>query len=274
MTWPKKPIYWMESRTLLISIPFTWHLQKVRNSLRQRGLFWDHAKVGGPAVELMPGYFDGIDYVSEGHDCPGVLERINRRATRTTVGCNRRCTFCAIGKGMIEKGGLRELADWPNRPVLMDANLLAATDRHIERVFSKLIDLGEADFNQGLDARLLRAEHAEMIQRIRNPMIRLALDHNALRDEWSTAFERLRIAGIAKEKIRSYCLIGYDDTPKQARDRCDWVEGHGVKALPMWFHSLDALQANLVSAEQRALGWTDEARRNIMQWYYQHKRAA
>jgi hypothetical protein len=38
----------------------------------------------------------------------------------------------------------------------------------------------------------------------------------------------------------------------------------------MWFHELDALKVNVVSDQQRRLGWNDFERRKIMGWYYQH----
>lgn len=273
MDWPKAPTTWLEGRTLRVSIPFTWNLSSVKSGLRQTSFFWDVAEVGGPAVELMPGYFADLPHVTEGHVCPGVLQRVNPDATRTTVGCTRRCQFCGIGTGKIEGGGLKELADWPNRPVLCDNNLLAASDAHVERVLARLIGLGEADFNQGLDARLLRPEHAEMIARIKRPVVRLALDRLAVCDEWDHAFEVLRAAGIAKRKIRSYCLVGFDSGPEEAWQRTKWVHAHGVDPLPMWFHGLDAMQQNTVTPAQEALGWNDFERRRIMQFWYQHKQA-
>lgn len=238
MDWPKGPTTWIEGRTLRVSVPFTWNLPHVRAGLRQRSFFWDRAEVGGPAVDLLPGFFAGLDHVAVGHDCPGVLQRVNPDATRTTTGCTRRCDFCGIGTGKIEPGGLRELDDWPNRPVLCDNNLLAASDAHVERVLARLIGLGVADFNQGLDARLLRREHAEMISRIKAPMVRLALDRDGIREEWEAAFGLLRSSGLALNKIRSYCLVGHRDDPDEAWARLEWVKSHGVDPLPMWFTGL------------------------------------
>jgi hypothetical protein len=224
-------------------------------------------------VDLLPSYFSGLDHVTVGGDCPGVLQRVNPDATRTTTGCPRRCDFCGIGAGKIEAGGFRELADWPNRPVLCDNNLLAASDAHVERVLARLIGLGSADFNQGLDARLLKQEHAEMIARIKAPMVRLALDRDGIREEWEAAFGLLRSAGLALHKIRSYCLVGHRDNPGEAWARLEWVKGHGVDPLPMWFHRLDAMEANAVTPEQEANGWSDYERRRLMQWWYQRKEA-
>lgn len=93
------------------------------------------------------------------------------------------------------------------------------------------------------------------------------------REDWEQAFDRLRSAGVTKKSIRSYALIAFDSDPAEAWERCKWIEAHGIKPLPMWFHRLDALAHNVVTPEQTALGWTDYERRRIMQWFYQHKEA-
>lgn len=254
----------------MVSIPFTYDLPVVLAHLKQYSLYWDSAIVGGPAVELMPGFFHSLDYVQEGHDCPGVLQRVNPLATRTTHGCVRKCGFCAIGTGRIEKG-YRELADWPDLPVVCDNNLLAASRAHFDKVIDRLKVHGWADFNQGVDSRLLTDYHAARMAEIKKPTIRLALDHMDYRDKWQEAFGRLRSAGIAKKNISSYCLIGYKSDPRESWQRCHWVESHGIKAYPMWFHRLDQLQKNIVTYEQSRLGWTDEDRRHIMGFYYKHR---
>ena len=269
--WPKGPTTWIEGRTLFASIPFTWNLPEVRRELVAGSLLWDCAVVGGPAVALMPSFFDGLENVAVGGDMPGVLHRVNPMATRTTTGCIRRCRFCAIGVGAVERGGLRELPDWPDLPILCDNNLLAASDAHFNRVIDRLVRWGWADFNQGLDARLMTARHAERIAEIRRPMVRLALDHDGDREAWEHAFSLLRSAGIAKSKIRSYCLIAFTDSPRDAWRRCLWVEDHGVKALPMWFHRLDQLEHNAILPEQAAMGWDRDEQRRIMGYFYQHR---
>lgn len=103
--WPKAPTSWVEDRRLFMSIPFTWNLLGVREFLRHPNMFWDMATVGGPAVELMPEVLAGMDWVTIGHGMPGVLQRVNPQATRTTEGCNRTCGFCGVGTGKIEGGG-------------------------------------------------------------------------------------------------------------------------------------------------------------------------
>jgi hypothetical protein len=90
---------------------------------------------------------------------------------------------------------------------------------------------------------------------------------------WEIAFEHLRSAGIPKSRIRSYALIGDNDSPLEAWYRCLWIEQHKVKPSPMWFHPKNALEKNVVSSTQESLGWDDYERRRIMQWFYWHKEA-
>jgi len=268
--WPKTFIKWIENSTLHISIVFTWDLPVVRSFLKQRSFFWDKAVVGGTAIELIPDFFSDMPWVSIGNKINGILQRINPKATRTTTGCVNYCPWCAVPR--IE-GKLTELIDWPDLPVLIDNNLLAASIEHFDRVIDRLIVHGWADFNQGLDARLLNDYHAIRIAEINQPMVRLALDSMSIADQWDCAYDRLRSAGIAKKNICSYALIGFDSGPDEAWKRCLWIEGYGIKAFPSWFHRLDSMDKNIVTERQAKLGWNDYERRKIMQWFYQHKRA-
>lgn len=271
--WPKNPFYWTEGRVLKASIPFTWNLPEVKALVRRGSLAHDHFIFGGPATDLMPKFFDGLKNVEIGHEQPGILQRINPSATRTTLGCVRKCGFCGIGKGLIEPGPMIELKDWPNLPILIDNNLLAVSWHHFDKVIARLRDHGWADFNQGIDARLLTERHAHSIASIGKPIVRLALDNVSVQPLWEKAFGFLREAKIALDRIRSYVLIGFDSSPEDAWARCKWVEKHGVKPIPMWFHSLDALELNAVSEKQAKLGWDDYERRRIMQWFFFHKKA-
>lgn len=265
--WPKGPVSWVDDEKLLITIPFTWNLSKVKSDICQRSIFWDKVIVGGPAVKLIPGYFRDIDYVSEGGRLEGVLQRVNSLATRTTLGCSRKCSFCGV-KSIETK--YEELKDWPNLPVVCDNNLLSASEQHLEKVLGRLIDLGEADFNQGLDCRLMTQDVSNLIGEIKRPIVRISCDSEKVKGKWVRSFEMLRRSGIAKRNIRTYCLVGFDTDPSEAWSRCRFVEGHGVDAYPMWFHELDSMVLNKVTDKQKGLGWSDFERRRIMRWFYQH----
>lgn len=256
-----------------MSIPFTWNLPSVRSALQQKSFFWDRAIVGGPAVKLITNFFEDMQHVIVGNSLPGVLQRINPLATRTTVGCVRRCAFCGVVNFEPE---FKELADWPDLPEICDNNILAASTNHFDKVVNRLLKHSDVDFNQGLDARLLTNYHANRISEIKGLKkrgIRLALDNMKYYDTWLKAFDKLRSAGIAKRNISSYAIVGFDSDPDEAWARCEFIESHGVRALPMWYHRLDQLKANIVTKGQELLGWNDFKRREIMHWFWKHKKA-
>ena len=237
--------------------------------------FFQHeVVVGGPGIDLMPGYFDDIERVRHESYFPGVLQIVNPIATKTTSGCVRNCSFCAVPR---LEGKIKELSFWPNLPIICDNNLLGSSVKHFDVVVGGLIKLGWADFNQGIDARLLTEYHAARIAEIKKPVIRLALDSMAYKDSWLEAYEKLRGAGIAKQWIKSLILIANEDdetnSVDEAWERCTFIDKMNIDASPMWFHRLDALAKNVITEGQKRLGWTDYERRRIMQWFYKHKRA-
>jgi hypothetical protein len=268
--WPKSCLEWRDGDVLNISVPFTWELPEARDRVIQQYLNPPkRIRVGGPAVDLMPRYFDGLS-CEVGGSIPGVLQRYNPQATRTTTGCMRRCRFCAVPR---TEGRFRELPEWPDLPVVCDNNLLCASSSHFDRVCDRLERWEWADFNQGLDAGLMTDYHAGRLKRIGNVKIRFALDSQADKGIWERAFGFLRAVKVRKSLIASYVLIGFQSDPADAWERCEWVTKHGVHACPMWYHSLDSMERNTVTKEQAGWGWNDYERRRIMQWFYRHKKA-
>lgn len=266
--WFIEPISWIRNNVRYISVVFTWDLEKVKQQLG-----WSKVVIGGPALKLLPDYFKDYKDIEVRQDINGMLQRYNPNATKTSTGCIRSCKFCAVPE--IE-GNLLELEDWPDLPVICDNNLLATSIEHFDRVINKLKSHNKVDFNQGLDARLLTKYHAERISEIKGLKkrgVRLALDNTNYSDTWSEALSNLRSAGVAKKKISSYALIGFDGDPSEAWARCEWIENQGVQVLPMWFHELDAPKKNYVTNDQYDFGWDNYERRRIMQWFYQHKKA-
>ena len=252
-----------------MSIPFTWNLPDVASRLRQRSMFVDRWVVGGPAVKLMPEYLASIPCVTIGDQMPGVLQRVQPMATRTTVGCIRRCQFCGVKQ--IEPK-FAELEDWPDLPVFCDNNVLAASDEHFAKVLDRVRHWKWCDFNQGLDARLLTDFHAKLLASVSGSIVRFALDNDSDREPWTHAVDRVRTAGVAKSRIRSYVLCGFSGDPDSDRERCEFVESFGLKALPMWYHRLDALTYNSVTDDQKAMGWTRKKQLKLFGWYYQHRK--
>lgn len=269
--WPKGPTFWIEDKVLYGSIPFTYNLPEVKNNLLKGSNFlFDKVVLGGPAVCLIPDYFKDINIVSIGSSYDGILQKVNPFATRTSIGCPNKCGFCGVKK--IEPL-FKELDDWPDLPIICDNNLLATSKKHFDRVIGRLKNHNWCDFNQGLDSRLLTEYHAFRLAELKKPIIRLALDSMAYSESWKKAFNLLREAGLPKKSIRSYALIGFNSGPDEAWERCRWIESHGIKALPMWYHPLNALEKNIVTDDQKLLDWDNYSRIEIMENYYQRGKA-
>ncbi len=272
-SWPKGPLYWMEGETLCVSIPFTYNLAEVKDKVQQVDFTmpFKQVEVGGPAVSLIPDFFDDLEFVTVSKYKKGVLQRINPYATRTTLGCTRSCGYCAIGTGRVEGGGMFELPEWANLPLKCDNNFFAASDSHICKSLTEDIDRGYVDYNQGLDARYLTKDIADMLAQIRKPIIRLSLDHNGMIGEWENAIDILLSSGVAKSNINTYALVGFRESPEQSWRCCEFIVNKGISINPMWYHSLDCLQQNTTTIEQGKHGWTDKDRTQLMDWYYMRR---
>jgi hypothetical protein len=272
--WTKGPTKWTEGNTLFVSVPFTWNLPEVMRQARQPDMFYKSVVVGGPAIRLaqvkLPELLADLpEWVEIGDECEDALQRMNPQATRTTVGCVRKCDFCAVP---ITEGKFRELDDWPDKPIICDNNLLAASQTHFDRVCDRLEKHSWCDFNQGLDARLMTDYHAERIGRLRGAKVRLALDHSSLIDAWTRTYELLRKHKVAKSRISTYVLCGFKSDPVDAWRRCEHVDNRGSPAaLPQWYHPLDAMEYNAVLPCHREFGWDKKEKNRIMGYYYQHR---
>ena len=172
----------------------------------------------------------------------------------------------AISRGMKPGGDLadelRELDDWPVRPIVCDNNLLACSQAHFDSVIDKLKPLTGVDFNQGLDARLLTDYHAGRLAEL-DCMVRLAFDHVRYEGQFMVAYERLRKVGLPKKRIRVYVLIGYDDTSEDALYRLRLVDSLGVMPNPMRYNPLDTL----VRDGYVGKNWTDSELRRVMRYW-------
>lgn len=271
--WPKGVTYWEEGRTLCASVPFTFCLPEIDYKARQIDMFsrWDHIEVGGPAIKLMGDYLSDTPNIVFGGDREGVLQRINPLATRTTLGCTRKCGFCAIGTGRVEGGGMVELGSWANLPIKCDNNFLAASSRHIEKSLLEDIERGSVDYNQGLDARYLTRDIAEMFGAIKKPLVRLSFDTMPVHDQWENAVDMLLDAGVAKTNISTYALVGFRESPAESVKRCEIICKKGVQINPQWYHSMDCLVLNRVSSDQANWGWTEDDRTTVMGYYYRRR---
>ena len=96
-----------------------------------------------------------------------------------TRGCCNNCDFCIVSKkeGMCSQK-VADLSEWWNGQkeiILLDPNILACRDR--KDLLQQLIDSkAKVDFTQGLDARFITPEIAEMLKKVKTKMWHFAFD--------------------------------------------------------------------------------------------------
>ncbi len=258
MAWSKRIIHWTEGKDAFLSIPFTWLLPSAYSlAVNYKGLGYE-VHCGGPAVQLMPEYLQGVS-LTNGVSVDA-LSRHNPNATFTSRGCIRRCQFCAVPR--IE-GCLVELADWEPKPIVCDNNLLACSRKHFDSVIDRLKGIKGVDFNQGLDHRLLTKYHAGRIAELDIAVIRLAWDDIKAESKIMKAIGILNGAGFKNSTIRVYVLAGFEDTPEDAHYRCETLKSMDILPNPQRYQPLDTL----VKDKYVGLNWNKRELERFMRYW-------
>ena len=136
-----------------------------------------------------------------------------------TRGCCNNCSFCIVSQkeGMCSHK-VADLSEWwrgQKEIILLDANILACKDRI--SLLQSLIDSGATvDFTQGLDARFVTPEIAEMLGKIKTKMYHFAFDF--MKNEKQIVKGLKTFVDIVKPDERKCCvyvLTNYDTTFEQ-----------------------------------------------------------
>lgn len=138
-----------------------------------------------------------------------------------TRGCIRKCPWCVVPK---KEGNIRPYKTWEqvkrldsNKIVFMDNNVLAC-NYGIKQMRSMIGEEVKIDFNQGLDARLITPEVAEIISRLKwIRMIRMSADTDQMLE---VVIDRIRL--LEKYGVKPYRVFVYvltKDIPS-AEKRC------------------------------------------------------
>ena len=252
----KKWIYWETSKYHNFSFIFSWNLWDwLKNT--QRELDCKEIRIGGPAVINNQKWIP--EWIKTDKE-ENVLHRHNNLATRTTLGCIRKCKFCAVPK--IEPDFI-ELENYEIKPIIIDNNLLASSKKHFNKVIDNLKKLEWCDFNQGLDIRLLKKYHTQRFSELKKPLIRLSWD--SVNDEkyFFNSYELLRKAGIRKDNIQVYILIGFNDNPDDALYRLEKIKKIGILSNPMRYQPVNCKEKNNYVDSK----WTDKELKRYMRYW-------
>ena len=188
-----------------VSVAFTYDMERAE----QLAEAWSKVapvKVGGPAFSQPGGEFVPGQYLKAGY-------------VITSRGCPNHCWFCAVPKR--ERNGLHELEVKDGWNIL-DDNLLACSEQHIREVFSMLKrQKHKARFTGGLEAKLLRNWHCELLRDLKPERMYFAYDTPDDYEPLSAASKLLQSHGLLRMRgIGVYCLCGYSsDTMEKAEAR-------------------------------------------------------
>lgn len=128
-----------------------------------------------------------------------------------TRGCIRKCPWCIVPK---KEGQIRPYQSWREikRPdsrdiVFMDNNVLACPWGLLE-IEDMIGEDVRVDFNQGLDARLITDDVAEMLSKLKwIRQIRMSADTDAMLNVVLTAIDRLGKYGVKPYRVFVYVLV-------------------------------------------------------------------
>ena len=128
-----------------------------------------------------------------------------------TRGCIRSCPWCVVPK---KEGRIRPYSTWQEikRPdsrdiVFMDNNVLAC-EHGINQIKDMIGQDVRVDFNQGLDARLITPEVAELLSKLKwIRFIRMSCDTDAMLDVVLRAIHFLEKNGVKPYRVFAYLLV-------------------------------------------------------------------
>ena len=143
-----------------------------------------------------------------------------------TRGCIRNCPWCVVPR---KEGKIAPYRTWcelvrhdTNKLVLMDNNILAC-DYGVEQLKSMIGSGIQIDLNQGMDARLVTAEIADVLAKLHwIRFIRFSCDTVAQIASVKNAARLLQDRGIKASRIFVYLLVTADiaDAERRVRELC------------------------------------------------------
>lgn len=157
-----------------------------------------------------------------------------------TRGCPRGCSFCHVeakeGRRAYKVADLSEFWRGQKNIVICDPNILAS--REWKDLLQQLIDSKAwVDFNQGLDIRLMTAEKAEMLARIKAKNLHFAWDRYDDKEKILPKFETFKeITQIDYRKLGVFVLCNFDTTFEQDLERVYTLRDLGFSPFVMLYN--------------------------------------
>lgn len=218
----------------------------------------DRIKSFYPYVNVHAGLFEEAEKYLPSYD---ILKSVDKwkdwdsSILFTSRGCIRNCPFCVVPK---VEGKMRSVITdityfvYPKykKVILWDNNFLASPEWKKNIISLKESGL-KIDFNQGLDARLINDDNAQLIADLKMPIVRMAYDWAGEKKAIFKAVDILEKYGVRRRDILFYMLYNfydgqkqYGDTPEDFLAKIKDIFELGCVSYPMRFEPLDALKKN------------------------------
>lgn len=166
----------------------------------------DEVERGGTGYDLAKKLPDCIDRQQPDYSIYGITDTAYGFLTR---GCPNKCKWCVVPKkegAPVPYMDIEEIAGNRRKVILMDNNVLALDYglQQLEKIAGMRI---RVDFNQGIDARLINDETAQLLARVKwIRYIRLACDQTAQIPYIERAYKLLTKYGY-HGSVFTYCLL-------------------------------------------------------------------
>lgn len=232
-----------------ISVTFSWDLLEAERLARAYRRIAP-VKIGGPATGESGGDFVPGMYLKQG-------------CTITSRGCNNHCWFCLVPR---REGKLRELPVQPGNN-LLDNNLLACSEQHIRAVFEMLKTQRDVTLTGGLEAKILKPWHVELLADAKVKEAFFAYDTPDDLPPLIEAAKMLKAAGswYRWRKCGCYVLIGYHgDTIEKAEKRLVTTLKLGYMPFAMFYRDPENKNVKTKEWAQFQRSWTRPAAINAM----------
>ena len=169
-------------------------------------------------------------------------------------GCRFSCSFCCVPKkeGKPYKyssiDGILINPNGGKKLVLLDNDFFGSGDWEIN--LKRIIELGlKVNFNQGLNIRILTQRQADLLAKCKyynlhftSRYLTFAWDRYEDREDIMRGIEKCDNAGIRRDHLQFFALIGYNTTPEQDLDRVMTLKEMGCLPFVMPYNKFDDYQ--------------------------------
>lgn len=224
------PELWDRPDKVFISCVFSWNKDKALNLECQWQPYAD-VEIGGSGVDISKKLPSEIQACEKDYSLYGK----NRAIGFISRGCIRSCPWCIVHQ---KEGKLRRVAtaeqvvNGYREAIFLDNNFLALPDCKSDLEWL-IQNKTKIDFNQGLDARLVTDEIADLLAMCKwSNYIRFSLDTNSQKKDIEHVVTMLVNKGIKADNICVFMLIGHSGFESDY-ERLIYARELGVKPRPM-----------------------------------------